>query len=182
MRKFTVAVAGALALMGIAAPAQAAIFLEITGTSGTFGDNQVTCPTAETCAFTRAFTFLTPSGFNLASATISTAQAPGAAGATISNIDFTSVLLNNVAFTLFNSPSISEFGALNNLALTAGATNNLIVNGRNTGDGAFAGTLVFAGTPGAVPEPGTWAMMLFGFGATGIAMRRRKRPLAMQIA
>jgi hypothetical protein len=32
-------------------------------------------------------------------------------------------------------------------------------------------------TPGgpAVPEPGTWAMMLMGFGAAGYAMRRRRR-------
>ena len=29
---------------------------------------------------------------------------------------------------------------------------------------------------GAVPEPGTWAMMLLGFGAVGYSMRRRKRP------
>lgn len=29
---------------------------------------------------------------------------------------------------------------------------------------------------GAVPEPGTWAMMLVGFGAVGFAMRRRGRP------
>jgi hypothetical protein len=28
-----------------------------------------------------------------------------------------------------------------------------------------------------VPEPGTWAMMLIGFGAIGAAMRRRKREL-----
>jgi hypothetical protein len=27
----------------------------------------------------------------------------------------------------------------------------------------------------AVPEPGTWAMMLVGFGAVGMAMRRRRR-------
>jgi hypothetical protein len=27
----------------------------------------------------------------------------------------------------------------------------------------------------AVPEPATWAMMLTGFGALGIAMRRRNR-------
>ena len=27
----------------------------------------------------------------------------------------------------------------------------------------------------AVPEPGTWAMMLMGFGAAGFAMRRRRR-------
>jgi hypothetical protein len=26
----------------------------------------------------------------------------------------------------------------------------------------------------AVPEPATWAMMIFGFGAVGVAMRRRK--------
>jgi hypothetical protein len=30
----------------------------------------------------------------------------------------------------------------------------------------------------AVPEPGTWAMMLLGFGAVGFAMRNRKRPQA----
>ena len=36
----------------------------------------------------------------------------------------------------------------------------------------------------AVPEPGTWAMMLLGFGAAGVAMRRRKRSTgrALQIA
>ena len=30
---------------------------------------------------------------------------------------------------------------------------------------------------GAVPEPTTWAMILFGFGATGLAMRRRRATL-----
>ena len=30
-----------------------------------------------------------------------------------------------------------------------------------------------------VPEPGTWAMMLLGFGALGFAMRRRKSPKAL---
>ena len=34
----------------------------------------------------------------------------------------------------------------------------------------------------AVPEPGTWAMMLLGFGAVGFAMRRRRRPALMQVA
>ena len=27
---------------------------------------------------------------------------------------------------------------------------------------------------GAVPEPSTWAMMLMGFGAIGVALRRRR--------
>lgn len=32
---------------------------------------------------------------------------------------------------------------------------------------------------GAIPEPGTWAMMLLGFGAIGAAMRRRRQSGAM---
>lgn len=35
-------------------------------------------------------------------------------------------------------------------------------------------TVYDSNTP-AVPEPGTWAMMLMGFGAAGYAMRRRRR-------
>jgi hypothetical protein len=38
-------------------------------------------------------------------------------------------------------------------------------------------------TVGAVSEPGTWAMMLLGFGGMGVAMRRRRRTsLISQIA
>lgn len=35
---------------------------------------------------------------------------------------------------------------------------------------------------GAVPEPSTWAMMLFGFGATGFAMRRSRKAKLPQMA
>jgi hypothetical protein len=35
---------------------------------------------------------------------------------------------------------------------------------------------------GAVPEPGTWAMMLMGFGAVGTAMRRRRRQAKLALA
>lgn len=34
----------------------------------------------------------------------------------------------------------------------------------------------------AVPEPATWGLMLFGFGAVGFAMRRKRRPALMQLA
>jgi hypothetical protein len=34
----------------------------------------------------------------------------------------------------------------------------------------------------AVPEPGTWAMMLVGFAGIGVAMRRRRRPALAQLA
>lgn len=37
-------------------------------------------------------------------------------------------------------------------------------------------------SPGAVPEPSTWAMMLLGFGVVGASVRRRKRTTLMQVA
>ena len=37
------------------------------------------------------------------------------------------------------------------------------------------GGVTSLGGNSAVPEPGTWAMMLFGFGAAGNSMRRRRR-------
>jgi hypothetical protein len=44
--------------------------------------------------------------------------------------------------------------------------------------------LYTTGTDTRLPEPSTWAMMLFGFGAAGIAMRRsrRKTQLVSQLA
>ena len=33
-----------------------------------------------------------------------------------------------------------------------------------------------------VPEPGTWAMMLLGFGGIGVSMRRRRRHCLAQLA
>ena len=42
--------------------------------------------------------------------------------------------------------------------------------GRGGGDGASRPASV---SQGAVPEPATWAMMIFGFGMIGLTMRRR---------
>jgi hypothetical protein len=35
--------------------------------------------------------------------------------------------------------------------------------------------LYTTGTGGGVPEPATWAMMLFGFAGAGVALRRSRR-------
>ena len=44
--------------------------------------------------------------------------------------------------------------------------------------------LYTTGTPPGVPEPATWAMMLMGFGAAGVAVRRsrRRKTLVSQLA
>jgi hypothetical protein len=42
--------------------------------------------------------------------------------------------------------------------------------------------LYTTGTPLAVPEPATWAMMLMGFGVAGYSMRRRRTAVLAQLA
>lgn len=71
---------------------------------------------------------------------------------------------NDTAFYLFN----------------AGAGLDTFTLGFNA---ASTVTLFQTGTPG-VPEPSTWAMMLMGFGAAGVALRRsrRKKALLTQLA
>jgi hypothetical protein len=74
-----------------------------------------------------------------------------------------------------NTPTVFNFGT--------GGSFSLLLQ-----DAAFGtpGTANVRGTftylTAAVPEPGTWAMMLLGFGAVGFAMRRRRTPKLAQLA
>ena len=47
----------------------------------------------------------------------------------------------------------------------------LTINGTSPNAGSFTGNVFIT----SVPEPGTWALMLLGFGALGMAMRRSRR-------
>jgi len=47
---------------------------------------------------------------------------------------------------------------------------------------AFDNITFGSSTPGGVPEPTTWAMMLAGFGAVGFATRRRRQNVAVSFA
>ena len=148
--------------------------LTLFGSTG-FYNGTVSCVASiSPCSFTTTYNFSAPAGFNLQSADITTTYT-----STNQNIDFTSVLLNGVAFNLRPNGQ-TEGGNLLNQPLLA--SNTLTVNGiagDSTGAAAlFTGTLSFA----AVPEPATWAMMLVGFGAVGFSMRRRTRAVAMQAA
>ncbi|VAW05529.1 hypothetical protein MNBD_ALPHA04-1828 [hydrothermal vent metagenome] len=159
--KVTGKLAGAVlaATMTIAAPsaANAAHTIVFDGTSGTFSNESIAVG-----AFSDTFTFSVVLPGNLAS-TVSSVL-----GSQMSNIDFTSVTLNGIDFDILASGAV-EFRQVLNLA--AGTNpQTLIVSGISGGNGSYAGTLAFA----SVPEPATWGMLIFGFGAIGGAMRRRR--------
>ena len=50
-----------------------------------------------------------------------------------------------------------------------------VTDRQNSNATGLSNAALFQTGPGAVPEPSTWAMMLLGFGAMGVTMRRRRR-------
>lgn len=58
-----------------------------------------------------------------------------------------------------------------NFRIPAGVQNIRVLGSAGV-NGAYAGVLTLTG----VPEPSTWALMILGFGLTGVAMRRRSQP------
>ncbi|MEP7129707.1 MAG: FxDxF family PEP-CTERM protein [Sphingomicrobium sp.] len=98
------------------------------------------------------------------------------------SVNFTSAYLtdgtNNYALACISgcSPSTSsiEFWGLDDTVIAAG-NYTLNVLGNNSKTGTLGGTITIT----ALPEPGTWAMMLLGFGAIGWQIRRRRSSLAL---
>jgi hypothetical protein len=71
---------------------------------------------------------------------------------------------------------------MNPILLTSG-THTLFVNGAlaaGISNASYSGTLNIS--PAPVPEPAAWALMLLGFGAIGVTMRRRQKPILAQLA
>ena len=63
---------------------------------------------------------------------------------------------------------------LRNMISVGAGTYTLNIQGTpGTTAGSISGTVAFSSVA-AVPEPGTWALMLVGFGAVGFSMRRRR--------
>ena len=170
MKKFLTTLGVGAAVFAVAAPAQAAQSINISGPSGTFGNDSVTCDGSAPCSFTNLFNFVTPEGFSLVSATISSIMTGNNQP---TNIDFSSVTLNGMEFAIASTGDV-EFRSLLDQAVSPGGNNTLSVNGTSGGAASYSGTLSFA-QMAAVPEPATWAMMLLGFGAVGFSMRRRQK-------
>ena len=185
MRKLVLGLIGATALT-VASAANAAVTINshsMSATATTDGDltfstgyidDGATSPFSEWITWTETLDGLY--SFDLLSINVS--------GAAATDVDFTSVVLTGTGIvgSILLSPagdSTDQFEhySLADLALDAGQY-TLTINGTRGRTATFAGTISFA----AVPEPGTWAMMLLGFGAVGFAMRRRRRPALMQLA
>ena len=172
MKLLQMGIASAIATLALPAAASAAVInIDTSVPAGGFSNDNVLCSATAPCSFSNSGSFLTPTGFNRVSLTISTILS-GSASPNPTNIDFGTVLFNSVAFAL--SPTgDAEFGSLLNQMLVAGGTNTISVAGTTGGNASYRGTLSFSNVA-AVPEPGTWALMLVGFGAIGFSMRRRR--------
>ena len=98
------------------------------------------------------------------------------------NVNFTNVFLTG---TGINSPvsvpqtqgDPNESRALNFFQVGPGTYTINFQGTPGTTSGSFGGSVAFQ-SMAAVPEPGTWALMLLGFGAVGFSMRRRRSATA----
>lgn len=166
MKKCLIAAAG-LFTLAFSSNASAALTINISGASGVFVNNSVTCtPSPAPCSFANIGSFITPTGYRLVGLTISSILTGGNAA---TNIDFSTVSLNGTNFTTVSTGAV-EFRQLQNFPLLPGASNTLRIEGNSGGDASYAGTLSFA----AVPEPSTWLMMILGIGIMGAGLRRRR--------
>lgn len=168
MKKLVAYALGTAAAFMMAGSAQAAQYLTLTGSSGVFGDDDV-----GPGDFTRTFTFDVPTGFTLTSLTITSAATTDPA----TNLDFAEVSFNGTDFVTVETGAAEFRRLLNQPVLSVG--NTIFVRGTSGADSSFSGTITLANTGGgnAIPEPATWAMMLAGFGAAGMAARSRKAGL-----
>jgi hypothetical protein len=113
--------------------------------------------------FTDQFTF-DATGPSFASVSLVTT------GAGANNIDFVSADLNGHPLTL-SAPGFFEFGNLPTTSVTESLV--LTVTGKSGATGgtfaSYSGTLNVA----AIPEPGTWALLMGGIACIAVMARRR---------
>ena len=95
---------------------------------------------------------------------------------TLTNLDFTSVTLDGIAFDKISS-GIFE---LQTIAQSIGAGSHTLSIGYANAQrfSSYGGILSFTSIAGGVPEPATWGLMILGFGAIGGVMRYKRREQA----
>ena len=136
--------------------ALAAPIINFTGQTGTFQNFGI-----EAGEFDDSYTF-SVADMGAVSGTITSVAIDG-----VTNVDFSSVLLNGVEFTNLLSGD-TEFRSILRLPVSGGEQ-SLRVRGQSQGRGSYAGTLAFSTTP--VPEPAGWTTMLLALGLLGAGLK-----------
>lgn len=184
--KISAFVLGTALAVAVSAPASAAVFtptanpaeFSVTPIGGTI----FTAPTI-TGKITRSgiaagvdildsFQFIIPqNGVGSGSLTTSTSVLGNA-----TDVDIKSVTFNGAALTINQlGGGLVEFAGITGTPIVAGALNTIDIVYTSRGNGSFGGQLTFIANQAAVPEPGTWAMFIAGFGAVGFALRRKRQ-------
>ena len=165
--RFLAGSAAALSVMAGASAANAATVFDLISISVPGSDFFGALITDEPGGFVHVFNFNIADSAD-ASSTVTTIQL----GST--DIDFTSIFLDGFAFTQTGFDPAAENWELTSALLGAGP-HSITVTGSVVGDsqdGAYSGVLNVATV--AIPEPGTWALMIAGFAGAGAMLRRRR--------
>jgi hypothetical protein len=182
MRKVILAAASAIALVGGATTANAASVVTSTSPSSLTPPASAIFGTAYNNLTTPTTTFNDQYTFNVVGGALADAQVSTILLGNTANVTFSSVYLDTVAnsFTKTSTDPAPETWALLNPVSIGNGLHTIFVNGTVTGaSGAYGGTL---NVQAPVPEPATWLMMLLGFGAMGMVVRRRRVPALAQVA
>jgi hypothetical protein len=172
-----VAAFGGLALAALASGANAASLDFVNGVAQLAGPSLTTTGTG----ITDTYDFTTAAA-DYISGSITTHWL-SVDGTVVSDLDFTSILLDGVSLKpAASSTDANEEWSLPSQKLLGAGPHTLTVtynvDAASTDNAAsYAG--VFNLATSAVPEPASWAMMIFGVGLTGGMMRRRAPKAAL---
>lgn len=194
MKRLTIALAASAAAALVATAASAATYADnwtvspTGGISVVFGDNGLGVAGAETVPGETITTQNYNAGTGDFTDTFSFMLPDGVVGFTLSSMGFetnSSLMLTSLKFngadvdftnTLNGSGGWTVQAADGPYPVVLGGPQVLTISGNGGPQAVFSGTGTFSRA--VVPEPGTWALMILGFGGAGAMLRRRRMPVA----